>query len=64
MDRNSGTAFLIKSEGIKAVRALHKKFPNKVIVADMKTIEGGSAEIEIAAKPGANRYGLVQKNTH
>ena len=45
---------LIKSEGMNAVRALHKKFPGNVIVADMKTVDGGSAEIEIAAKSGAN----------
>ncbi|MHA2391048.1 MAG: orotidine 5'-phosphate decarboxylase / HUMPS family protein [Promethearchaeota archaeon] len=45
---------LIKSEGMNAVRSLHKKFPGKVIVADMKTVDGGSAEIEIAAKSGAN----------
>ncbi|MHA2179882.1 MAG: orotidine 5'-phosphate decarboxylase / HUMPS family protein [Promethearchaeota archaeon] len=44
---------LIKSEGMNAVRSLHKKFPDKVIVADMKTVDGGSAEIEIAAKSGA-----------
>jgi len=44
---------LIKSEGMNAVRALHKKFPGKVIVADMKTVDGGSAEIEMAAKSGA-----------
>ncbi len=34
---------LIKSEGINAVRSLHKKFPGNVIVADIKTVEGGSA---------------------
>ena len=45
---------LIKSEGMNAVRSLHKKFPGKIIVADMKTVDGGSAEIEIAAKSGAN----------
>lgn len=45
---------LIKSEGMNAIRSLHKKFPGKVIVADMKTVDGGSVEIEIAAKSGAN----------
>ncbi len=45
---------LIKSEGMNAVRALHKKFPNKIIVADMKTADGGSIEIEMAAKSGAS----------
>lgn len=44
---------LIKSEGMNAVRKLKEKFPNHTIVADMKTVDGGSAEIEIAAKAGA-----------
>jgi len=45
---------LIKSEGRNAVRSLHKNFPGNVIVADMKTVDGGSAEIVITAKSGAN----------
>jgi len=45
---------LIKSEGMNSVRALHKKFPTNTIVADMKTVDGGSIEIEIAAKSGAD----------
>ncbi|MBD3193993.1 MAG: bifunctional hexulose-6-phosphate synthase/ribonuclease regulator [Candidatus Lokiarchaeota archaeon] len=44
---------LIKSEGMNAVRELHKEFPHNTIVADMKTADGGSIEIEIAAKSGA-----------
>ena len=44
---------LIKSEGMNIVRALHKKFPDNIIVADMKTADGGSVEIEMAAKSGA-----------
>jgi len=44
---------LIKSEGMNAIRSIYKKFPNRVIVADMKTVDGGSAEIEMAAKSGA-----------
>ncbi|TFG07402.1 MAG: bifunctional hexulose-6-phosphate synthase/ribonuclease regulator, partial [Promethearchaeota archaeon] len=44
---------LIKSEGMDVIRALHKKFPNNIIVADMKTVDGGAIEIEIAAKSGA-----------
>ncbi|MGV9200062.1 MAG: orotidine 5'-phosphate decarboxylase / HUMPS family protein, partial [Promethearchaeia archaeon] len=45
---------LIKAEGMDVVRKLHKKFPHHTIVADMKTADGGSIEIEIAAKAGAN----------
>ena len=45
---------LIKSEGMNAIRELRKKFPGHVICADMKTMDAGTAEIEIAAKAGAN----------
>jgi 3-hexulose-6-phosphate synthase/6-phospho-3-hexuloisomerase len=45
---------LIKSEGMNAVRELRKKFPGHIIVADMKTMDAGAAEIEISAKAGAN----------
>jgi 3-hexulose-6-phosphate synthase/6-phospho-3-hexuloisomerase len=45
---------LIKAEGMDSIRALHKKFPKHIIVADMKTVDGGAIEIEIAAKSGAN----------
>lgn len=44
---------LIKSEGMNIIRTLHEKYPNKIIVADMKTVDGGSIEIEMAAKSGA-----------
>jgi 3-hexulose-6-phosphate synthase/6-phospho-3-hexuloisomerase len=45
---------LIKSEGVEIVRKLKKAFPDKVVVADMKTIDVGGAEVEIAAKAGAD----------
>jgi 3-hexulose-6-phosphate synthase/6-phospho-3-hexuloisomerase len=45
---------LIKSEGVEIVRQLKKAFPGKTIVADMKTIDVGGAEVEIAAKAGAD----------
>jgi 3-hexulose-6-phosphate synthase / 6-phospho-3-hexuloisomerase len=45
---------LIKSEGMNAIRELRKKFPGHTIVADMKTMDAGAAEVEIAAKAGAN----------
>ncbi len=45
---------LIKSEGLNAVRALRQRFPNRVIVADMKTMDAGRAEVEVAAKAGAS----------
>ena len=45
---------LIKSEGLDAVRALKKAFPDRWIVADMKVMDTGAFEVEIAAKAGAN----------
>ncbi|HEY4686832.1 MAG TPA: 3-hexulose-6-phosphate synthase, partial [Candidatus Subteraquimicrobiales bacterium] len=50
---------LIKSEGLEAVRALRKKYPKKVIVADMKIIDTGRIEVEAAAKAGANVVGVL-----
>jgi 3-hexulose-6-phosphate synthase/6-phospho-3-hexuloisomerase len=45
---------LIKSEGLNAVRKLRQLFPDKTIVADMKIMDAGRTEVEIAAKAGAN----------
>jgi 3-hexulose-6-phosphate synthase/6-phospho-3-hexuloisomerase len=44
---------LIKSEGLDAVRELKRRFPGKVIVADMKIMDAGRIEVEAAAKAGA-----------
>jgi len=44
---------LIKAEGLHAVRKLKEMFPKKVIVADMKTMDVGRIEVEMAAKAGA-----------
>ncbi len=45
---------LIKSEGLDAVRKVREMFPDKVIIADMKTMDAGKIETEAAAKAGAN----------
>jgi len=45
---------LIKSEGLDAVRRLREIFPDRTIVADMKTMDAGKIEAEAAAKAGAN----------
>jgi len=45
---------LIKSEGLDAVRRLRDMFPDRLIVADMKTMDAGRIEAESAAKAGAN----------
>lgn len=49
----AGTA-LIKSEGMDAVRELRRNFPEHTVVADMKTMDVGAFEVEIAAKAGAS----------
>lgn len=45
---------LIKSEGLDAVRRLRKLFPDKLILADLKTADAGRIEMECAAKAGAD----------
>jgi len=45
---------LIKSEGAECLRVLKKEFPGHTLVADMKTMDVGAFEVEIAAKAGAN----------
>ncbi len=45
---------LIKSEGLDAVRELKKAFPDRRVVADMKVMDTGAFEVEIAAKAGAD----------
>src|SRR3972149_1463509 len=45
---------LIKSEGMNAVRHLRTFFRDTTLLADMKTMDAGRAEMEMAAKAGAN----------
>lgn len=45
---------LIKSEGLSSVKKLNQEFPDKKIVADMKTIDTGELEVKIAGQAGAD----------
>ncbi len=45
---------LIKSEGMDAIRELKNEFPDRTILADMKTVDTGAMEVEMAAKAGAD----------
>jgi len=45
---------LIKSEGMNAIRQLRNTFPGHTICADMKIMDAGATEVEMAAKAGAN----------
>ncbi len=44
---------LIKSEGMRAVRSLSRTFPRQTVVADMKTLDAGAVETEMAFGAGA-----------
>ena len=44
---------LIKSEGMRAIRELKRRF-HRVTVADLKTMDVGRIEVEMAAKSGAD----------
>ncbi|HDD68934.1 MAG TPA: 3-hexulose-6-phosphate synthase [Candidatus Korarchaeota archaeon] len=50
---------LIKSEGVRCVRALKEIFPRKKVVADMKTMDTGYLEAEMAAKAGADIVSIL-----
>ncbi|MFN3551102.1 MAG: 3-hexulose-6-phosphate synthase [Endomicrobiia bacterium] len=51
---------LIKSEGVRAITEIKKVIPSNIkIVADMKTMDVGRLEVEIAAKAGANIVGVL-----
>ncbi len=45
---------LIKSEGMESVRVLKAKVPEATVVADMKTLDAGAMEMEMALKAGAD----------
>ena len=45
---------LILGEGLHAVRVLKERFPDKPLVADLKTMDGGYLEAEMMAKAGAD----------
>ncbi|MDR2865867.1 MAG: orotidine 5'-phosphate decarboxylase [Methanomassiliicoccaceae archaeon] len=45
---------LIKSEGAEAIRTLRREFPGRKLIADTKTMDVGSFEVEIVAKAGAD----------
>jgi len=45
---------LVKNHGMIAVKKLRAAFPNLVLVADLKTMDAGDIEVEMAAKNGAD----------
>ena len=58
----AGTPLLL-GEGLRAVEALHTRFPTHPIVADLKTMDGGYLEAEMMAKAGAS-FVVVMGRAH
>ncbi len=54
---------LVLGEGVHAVRALRKAYPEKEIVADIKIMDAGYAEVKMMAEAGAD-YVVVMAIAH
>ena len=54
---------LVLAEGLHTVRALRKEFPHHPIVADLKMMDGGAGESEMAFDAGAS-YVVVMSQAH
>lgn len=54
---------LILAEGLHGIRALRREFPDKPIVADLKTMDGAGLEAEMMFKAGAN-FVVVMGQAH
>lgn len=54
---------LILAEGLHGVRSLRAAFPDRPIVADLKTMDGGYLEAEMMAKAGATHV-VVMARAH
>ncbi|RLF82272.1 Fe-S cluster assembly protein HesB [Thermococci archaeon] len=50
---------LIKKEGIRAVELMKRRFPDRKIVADLKTMDTGALEVEMAARHGADVVSIL-----
>ena len=57
-----GTPLLL-GEGLHAVRALHERYPDHPIVADLKTMDAGYLEAEMVFKAGAS-FAVVMGRAH
>src|SRR5208282_5675142 len=58
----AGTPLLL-GEGLHAVEALRREFPDYPVVADLKTMDGGYLEAEMMAKAGATHV-VVMVRAH
>ena len=54
---------LVLAEGLHAVRALRKEFPNHPLIVDLKTMDGGYLEAEMMGDAGADAV-IVMGQAH
>ena len=54
---------LIKAEGLSAVTAIKEAHPTKIVFADMKTMDAGELEADIAFKAGADLVSVLGTGT-
>lgn len=54
---------LVLAEGVRAISALHERFPRHRIVADLKIMDGGGLETELAARAGASFVVVMSRAT-
>jgi 3-hexulose-6-phosphate synthase/6-phospho-3-hexuloisomerase len=54
---------LILAEGTRAIRALHDRFPEHPVVADLKIMDGGGLETALAAEAGASFVVVMSRAT-
>jgi 3-hexulose-6-phosphate synthase len=54
---------LILAEGTRAIRALRSRFPDHPIVADLKIMDGGGLETDLAAEAGASFVVVMSRAT-
>ncbi len=50
---------LIKQEGLAVVTAIKQAYPNKIVFADMKTMDAGALEADMAFKAGADLVSVL-----
>ncbi|MGI4855000.1 MAG: 3-hexulose-6-phosphate synthase [Janthinobacterium lividum] len=50
---------LIKQEGLAVVTAVKKAYPDKIVFADMKTMDAGGLEADMAFKAGADLMSVL-----
>jgi 3-hexulose-6-phosphate synthase len=50
---------LVKSEGLSAVTAIKEAHPDKIVFADLKTMDAGELEADIAFKAGADLVSVL-----